>query len=100
MDTTSRRVLVVDDEDVVCRSYERVLSEAGFDVSKAHSGVEALEKLHERHYDVMLADLKMPGMDGIGLVEKLREEHRDMPVMNLSVWRDAGGRKNGTGRLG
>lgn len=84
MATTSKRVLVVDDEDVVCRSYERVLTAVGFQVSKAHSGPEALEEVEEHDYDVMLADLKMPGMDGLQVVEKLRETHPKMPVVVIT----------------
>lgn len=84
MTATSKRVLVVDDEDVVCRSYERVLTQAGFEVGKAHSGPEALEEVRAHDYDVMLADLKMPGMDGVQLVEKLRETHPGMPVVVIT----------------
>ena len=84
MTATSKRVLVVDDEDVVCRSYERVLTQAGFEVGKAHSGPEALAEVRAGDYDVMLADLKMPGMDGLQVVEKLRGTHPQMPVVVIT----------------
>ena len=84
MVATSKRVLVVDDEDVVCRSYERVLTQVGFDVSTAHSGAEALEKVRARDYDVMLADLRMPGMDGLKVIEKVRETHPGLPVVVIT----------------
>jgi CheY-like chemotaxis protein len=75
---------VVDDEDVVCRSYERVLTKAGFEVSKAHSGPEALEQIRTHDFDVMLADLKMPGMDGLQVVEALRGTKPKMPVVVIT----------------
>lgn len=84
MTTASKRVLVVDDEDVVCRSYERVLTQAGFEVSKAHSGPEALEKMRTKDYDVMLADLMMPGMSGLQVVEELRGTNPKLPVVVIT----------------
>jgi CheY-like chemotaxis protein len=84
MTTASKRVLVVDDEDVVCRSYERVLTQAGFEVAKAHSGAEAIEKMRSTDYDVMLADLKMPGMDGLEVVEKLRGTNPKLSVVVIT----------------
>lgn len=84
MNPTSKRVLVVDDEDVVCQSYERVLSNAGFEVAKAHSGAEALEQVSRSDFDVVLADLKMPGMDGLEMVSRVREIYPQMPVVVIT----------------
>jgi CheY-like chemotaxis protein len=80
----TKRILVVDDEDIVCRSYERVLGNAGFEVEKAHNGAEALATIGKRDYDVMLADLRMPGMDGLQIVRKLRQTHPKMPVIVIT----------------
>lgn len=80
----TKRVLVVDDEEVVCKSYERVLANAGFAVEKANNGKQALHNIAEREYDVMLADLRMPGMDGLQIVRKLRETHPKMPVIVIT----------------
>jgi DNA-binding NtrC family response regulator len=80
----TKRVLVLDDEDVVCRSYERVLNNAGFEVEKASNGKQALENIENRQYDVMLADLRMPGMDGLQVVRKLRQTHPKMPVIVIT----------------
>ena len=77
----TKRVLVVDDEDVVCRSYERVLSNAGFEVEKANDGSQAFDRIGKRDYDVMLADLRMPGMDGLQVVRKMRETRPNMKVI-------------------
>lgn len=80
----NKRVLVVDDEDVVCRSYERVLTNAGFEVEKAQNGKDALTQLARREYDVMFADLRMPGMDGLQVVRQLRTTHPHMPVVVIT----------------
>ena len=80
----TKRILVVDDEEVVCRSYERVLGNAGFAVEKAHDGAGALDHIAHHDYDVMLADLRMPGMDGMQLVRQLRQTHPDLPVVLIT----------------
>jgi len=77
----TKRVLVLDDEDVVCRSYERVLNNAGFEVAKANNGKQALENLEHNDYDVMFADLRMPGMDGLQVVRELRQTRPNMKVI-------------------
>lgn len=80
----SKRVLVLDDEDVVCRSFERVLHRAGFGVATAHNGREALAQVADGRCDLMLADLKMPGMDGLAVVRQVRQTHPDLPVIVIT----------------
>lgn len=80
----TQRVLVVDDEDVVCKSYERVLKNAGYEVEKAHDGRQALASVAARDFDVMLADLRMPGMDGLELVREVKATHPKMPVIVIT----------------
>jgi DNA-binding response OmpR family regulator len=58
------RVLVVDDAPAVRRALERVLGRAGFEVSAAGSGEEAVDLLAAKEVDVVLLDLQMPGMSG------------------------------------
>src|SRR5690348_2409056 len=59
------RVLVVDDDSVLVRSLQRVLSLQGFEVEAAHDGRTALSRLQCNDYDVMLLDLRMGSMDGM-----------------------------------
>lgn len=66
------RVLVVDDDESVLRSMEMMLEGAGYSVQLARDGREAIAQLHD-HFDLMLADLKMPGLDGISLLRKVKE---------------------------
>jgi CheY-like chemotaxis protein len=84
MNATTKRVLVMDDEDIVCRSYEKVLTKAGFEVEKAHTGREALDAARTHDYDVMLADLRMPGMSGLDVIRDLRATHPQMPVVVIT----------------
>ena len=67
-----RKVLVVDDDPVVGKSFDRVLSGKGYAVITASSGQEALNKLDTEDYDVVFTDIKMPGMSGLDMAEQVR----------------------------
>jgi DNA-binding NtrC family response regulator len=64
------KILIVDDEKAIRESVSLVLSEEGYETEIASNGNEALEFLNEQDYDVLITDLKMPGMDGIELIKK------------------------------
>ena len=68
------RILVVDDEPNARAALRTILGEEGFAVSEASDGVEALEKLRVENVDVVLADIRMPRMDGVTLVRTARQE--------------------------
>lgn len=72
------RVLVVDDETNVCLSVSNYLKDMGSQVDTALSAQEALKKVSENSYDLLLVDLKMPEMDGLELYKKLAEEHKEL----------------------
>jgi len=59
------RILVVDDEMIVCESCKRILEEEGYEVDIALSGKEAFEKMKGNPFDIVITDLKMPGIDGM-----------------------------------
>ncbi|NIO38460.1 response regulator, partial [Candidatus Bathyarchaeota archaeon] len=67
------KLLVVDDEDIVRESLCDWLSSVGYKVLTANCGDEALEVIKHRKVKIMIADLIMPGMDGIELMKKARE---------------------------
>ena len=76
-----RKVLVVDDDPVVCKSFDRVLSGKGYAVITAGGGQEALDKLDAEDYDVVFTDIKMPGMSGLEMTELLKAKHPWLPVV-------------------
>ncbi len=67
------RVLVVDDEEVVRLGYRRVLSASGFRVMAAGDGHEALDLMDADSFDVVLLDMKMPGMEGMDVLRAIKE---------------------------
>lgn len=80
------RILIVDDHPVVCSGLTSMLSvQIGFEViGSAASGEEALVMVQRDHPDVMLLDLRMPGMDGIGVLNALKKVEQAPRVMVLT----------------
>jgi len=74
-------ILVVDDEDALCRAYARTLEELGFEVVRAGTGTEALALLESRSFDTIVSDISMPSMTGIELLRAVRQHDRDVPVI-------------------
>ncbi|HXX82790.1 MAG TPA: response regulator [Casimicrobiaceae bacterium] len=77
----TRKVLVVDDDPVVGKSFDRVLSPKGYAVITARDGAEALSKLNDEAYDLVFADIRMPGMSGLEVAEKLKASQPWLPVV-------------------
>lgn len=76
-----RKILVVDDDPVVGKSFDRVLSAKGYAVITAHDGEEALKKLAEENYDAVFTDIKMPGLSGIEVAERIKAKRPWLPVV-------------------
>lgn len=79
--TPLKKVLVVDDDPVVGRSFERVLSGKGYAVITARDGEEALRKLDAEAYDVVFTDIRMPGMSGLEVAERVKANQPWLPVV-------------------
>lgn len=77
------RVLVVDDERAIRDTLKEILEDAGYLVTLAEDGPQALEQFSQESHDVVLCDIKMPGMDGIELLGKLQAQS-DVPVVMVS----------------
>jgi DNA-binding response OmpR family regulator len=78
------RVLVVDDEEDFLKALVTRLELRGMDVRGVTSGDEALETLAERSFDVVVLDIKMPGLDGIDVLRAIRREHTGTAVLVLT----------------
>jgi CheY-like chemotaxis protein len=76
-----KKILVVDDDPVVGKSFDRVLTGKGYAVITAASGAEALARLAREEYDAVYTDIKMPGMDGLSLARRLKETRPWLPVV-------------------
>jgi DNA-binding NtrC family response regulator len=79
-----KTILIVDDEQSVRESLRMILDYEGYDVATAENGGEALESASSAHPDLVLLDVKMPGMDGIEVLQKLRAMEKNIPVIMIS----------------
>jgi len=79
------RILVVDDEEIVIRSCLRILGDDGDkEVEAVQDGLEALRKIDENHYDVLILDIMMPKMDGLEVLRRVKETHPDIDVIMVT----------------
>ncbi len=87
--TREPRILIVDDEEVVRNILQRILKEAGYDVTMAADGEHAIDILYQEEHEVVLLDIKMPGMTGIEVLAKLTAEWPDIGVIMITAVMDA-----------
>lgn len=83
----AKRLLVVDDEPHLLRALEALLGGAGFEVTTARSGSEALVKLAQAVPDLIISDIRMPGINGYELARQLRDSSRTalVPIVFLTA---------------
>jgi DNA-binding NtrC family response regulator len=79
-------ILIVEDDPDGARSVSEVATDAGFDVTLAALGREGVERFRERTPDVVLTDLVLPDMDGIGVLERVRRLDGDVPVIVMTAY--------------
>jgi excisionase family DNA binding protein len=81
------RILVVDDEPDVCNIVSKTLAMAEYDVHTVMDGPSAIEQLRKTQYDLLVTDLRMPGMDGLTLIrEARRHSGDDLPVIIITAY--------------
>ena len=80
----SARILIVDDEEIVVRSCLRILGGDTYVVDSVQNGNEALKKVDETDYDIMVLDIMMPGIDGIEVLQQVKERHPDVDVIMVT----------------
>lgn len=78
------RVLVVDDEEAVRNVVAMELARAEYDVETADNGAAAVERLREQNYDLLITDLKMPGMDGLTVIREARRQSSGIAIVIIT----------------
>lgn len=82
---SGQQILIVDDEARMLRVLEIMLQKMGHDISCASNGMEALQSLQESPVDLVISDLRMPGMDGIELLNQLRAQGNNVPFIIMTA---------------
>jgi len=81
-----RDILVIDDEKSIVLIIAAALTKSGFNVEKATNGLEGIKKFDEGYFDLVITDLRMPGLDGNGVVQHIRNsERQSTPVVSISA---------------
>ena len=76
-----KHVLVVDDEENILTLFEDELTDAGYRVTTASTGQQALDSIDEEVPDLVILDIRMPDMHGLEVLSKMRENNKDLPVI-------------------
>lgn len=86
MDTNKTKILVVEDEAILLTALSEELKQQGFEVVGAKNGVEGVEKTNSEHPDLVLLDLVMPKLDGIGALKQMKAnpQTKEIPVVILT----------------
>ncbi len=84
----SSRILIVDDEATIRASLVESLTREGYDITAAESGEEALVKTHNQKFDLVITDLKLPGVSGIEILQALRNQGNSTPVIMMTAYGD------------
>jgi two-component system chemotaxis response regulator CheY len=87
-----RRILIVDDQANVRELVRQVLEmwDEDLEIEEAEDGLQALFALGQRTYDLMVCDIQMPNLDGVGVLQKVRQTpyHHDLPILMLTGLKD------------
>lgn len=83
---SGRRILVVDDEESLRRVTQLKLQQAGYDASTAADGLQALEVLTRHPQDLVITDLKMPGMSGMDLLRRIKDDYPELIVVVVTAF--------------
>ena len=78
------RILVMEDDPTISSALDMILSEAGYDVDVAETGEAALELFDQKHYNLLIADLKLPGINGMEVIRQVKEKKPKTQVIVIT----------------
>lgn len=81
-----KRILIVDDEEQICKVIRKILSNEGYHILTALNGEEALKHLKKNRIDLALVDLKMPVMDGLEMLKQARALRKNLKAILLTAY--------------
>lgn len=86
MPQTKGKILVVDDEEALCEVLRIILTNEGYEVQTAHEGEKALTLFRQSPFDIVIQDIKMPGIDGITLLKRFKELNSEITVIIITAF--------------
>jgi DNA-binding NtrC family response regulator len=79
-----KRILVVDDDEQIVRAVRKILTREGYEITVAGDGVDALNKLQNESYDMVITDIIMPNKEGLELISEIYQIKASMPIIAIS----------------
>lgn len=79
-----KRILVVDDDEQIVRAISKILTREGYDITVAFDGVDAINKLKNESFDMVITDIIMPNKEGLELIAEIHQIKASMPVIAIS----------------
>ena len=86
MDAVEKRILVVDDETNMRSTLADILGDEGYQIDTAADGLSAVEMCAQKNYDVVLLDVRMPGIDGVEAFRRIRRQDESIRVVMMSAY--------------
>ncbi|MDA8100664.1 MAG: response regulator [Nitrospiraceae bacterium] len=83
-----KKILVVDDEENICRLYREELEDMGYEVTTVCDGTSALDAMDKAVYDLVTLDMRMKGIDGIETLRRMKEKNANLPVIISSAYEE------------
>jgi CheY-like chemotaxis protein len=89
----AKKILVIDDEEIIIKSLSRLLEKNGYEVFIAKNGQDALIMTEEEDFDLILADIRMPGMNGVETTQSIykileKKERKKLPTIFITGYVD------------
>jgi len=81
-----KKILIVDDQPGIRVLLQEVLKKEGYDIQTAGSGVEAISLLEAEHFDALLTDMKLPGMNGVDILQRVQAKAEQMVIMMMTAY--------------
>jgi len=88
-----KKLMIVDDEKLICWTLSKTFTQEGYDVICFNSGEQALEGMREDPAHAMILDLRLPGMNGLDVLEAIRESHPETKILMISAYGSEDARK-------
>jgi len=89
MGAIKAKILVIDDEQIVHESCNRILTEEGYEVKSAFTGQEGFKKIEEEQFDLVITDLKMPGISGMEALKKIKQDNPNIGIIMVTGYSTA-----------
>ena len=84
MSAQKLKIMVLDDEPIVCKRLQPALEKLGFEVDTFTQSLEALHEIQETTYDIIITDLKMKGIDGMRFLQEAKKQHPETEVIVIT----------------